>query len=308
MQTFLKKLTTQKPFTYGIFYLALIPLYAVTFSLLPESNFQLNNHNHGFISCLYFSVITITTLGYGDITPIGLVSQLLTASESIIGIILIGLFLNALSYQHNREIQNRERQIQNKIEKRQSIKKLLAFNQLIELNLKRYITYTIPITTPINKRSNNNINENFSFNDMRDLFEPTSNTTDNHFTPAITYFFHNLKELISTLEELVKLGYVQRWTKLEQLCLDFIETYKRLDYSAYITNQPNTQLENKKGSDFDIETIKNHKGEVKFLPENTINAYVALFQLIHESYNFTKKYRALIIQATASYTSKSNNV
>ena len=49
---------------------------------------------YDFPRMLYFSMVTITTLGYGDIVPITTSSRLLAASESVIGVIIIGLFLN----------------------------------------------------------------------------------------------------------------------------------------------------------------------------------------------------------------------
>jgi hypothetical protein len=50
----------------------------------------------------YLSAVTITTLGYGDIVPISNVSRLLVASQAIIGVVLIGLFLNALTLKENK--------------------------------------------------------------------------------------------------------------------------------------------------------------------------------------------------------------
>lgn len=46
---------------------------------------------------LYCSSITITTLGYGDIVPITNKARTLISLESILGVVVIGLFLNALS-------------------------------------------------------------------------------------------------------------------------------------------------------------------------------------------------------------------
>lgn len=61
--------------------------------------------NHGdkisqlcFSDSLYFSVVTITTLGYGDISPSGEIGKLLTGSEAVSGILILGLFLNSLSH------------------------------------------------------------------------------------------------------------------------------------------------------------------------------------------------------------------
>lgn len=52
-----------------------------------------------FWRMFYFSAVTITTLGYGDIVPISDHARMLVATESILGIILIGLFFNALTRQ-----------------------------------------------------------------------------------------------------------------------------------------------------------------------------------------------------------------
>lgn len=46
---------------------------------------------------LYFSAITATTVGYGDVVPIRGKSRLLSGLEAVLGIVLIGLFLNSLA-------------------------------------------------------------------------------------------------------------------------------------------------------------------------------------------------------------------
>lgn len=45
--------------------------------------------------CLYFSVITFTTVGYGDVTPCGAASRALAAFEAFAGIFTMGLFVTA---------------------------------------------------------------------------------------------------------------------------------------------------------------------------------------------------------------------
>lgn len=56
-----------------------------------------------FARMFYFSAVTITTLGYGDIVPITNPARILVALESIFGIVLIGLFLNSLSREYGAE-------------------------------------------------------------------------------------------------------------------------------------------------------------------------------------------------------------
>ena len=53
-----------------------------------------------FPRMLYFSAVTITTLGYGDIVPISDRARALVGVESVLGLILVGLFLNSLSHEH----------------------------------------------------------------------------------------------------------------------------------------------------------------------------------------------------------------
>lgn len=50
-----------------------------------------------FARMLYLSAITITTVGFGDIVPLTNTARLLVASEAILGIIVIGFFLNAVT-------------------------------------------------------------------------------------------------------------------------------------------------------------------------------------------------------------------
>lgn len=299
MREYLKKLMNKKPIVYGVLYLSLIPLYAVAYTVLPEASMQLNNHESGLFSFFYFSVITITTLGYGDITPIGKLGQLLTASEALSGIILIGLFLNSLSHQRGVEVQENEKQKQQKRNEERAIERFSAYNKLIDLNITRYKVYSYTITTPVNARKPGTaLNEDFNFNDMKDLFKPTSRLSDHHFTPAIEYYFESLKELVDSIEELVKLGYTQHWPELENLCIQFIEDSKELDFSAYILNQPNVKIGEKIAAEFDAEMIKNHEGEVQFRTSNAINAYVALYHLIHKSYGFIRTYKRMALEIT----------
>jgi hypothetical protein len=54
-----------------------------------------------FYRMLYLSAVTITTVGYGDIVPLTDLARAAVASEAILGIVLIGLFLNALSHERD---------------------------------------------------------------------------------------------------------------------------------------------------------------------------------------------------------------
>lgn len=64
--------------------------------------FYCSNIEHAsgeFFNSLYLSIVTFTTLGFGDITPIkaGAFSKFLVASEALIGVFLMGLLVAGYS-------------------------------------------------------------------------------------------------------------------------------------------------------------------------------------------------------------------
>jgi len=80
-----------------IFYLLLI----FWFGVFHYNLFRLNSlayktenlTNHPFVDFLYFSVVTVTTLGYGDITPATIVPKIVSIAQVIIGWIYIAFII-----------------------------------------------------------------------------------------------------------------------------------------------------------------------------------------------------------------------
>jgi hypothetical protein len=55
-----------------------------------------------FWRMLYFSVVVITTVGFGDIVPMTGAARALVAVEAMIGVLLVGLFLNSIASRRER--------------------------------------------------------------------------------------------------------------------------------------------------------------------------------------------------------------
>lgn len=62
-----------------------------------------------WLRMLYLSAITITTLGFGDITPVSEAARLSIALEAVLGIVVIGLFLNSLAMRVRRQVGGNKR-------------------------------------------------------------------------------------------------------------------------------------------------------------------------------------------------------
>jgi len=74
--------------SYFIFVTAIILLFAGTFTV-NNGRFTVEGEltSLSFADALYFSTITFTTIGYGDIAPIG-INRLLASLEAIFGLIM----------------------------------------------------------------------------------------------------------------------------------------------------------------------------------------------------------------------------
>ena len=58
-----------------------------------DLNQSLTDNFEAFINCGYFSIVTFTTLGYGDITPVGAISRILASAEALFGSFTLALFV-----------------------------------------------------------------------------------------------------------------------------------------------------------------------------------------------------------------------
>jgi hypothetical protein len=80
------------PKTYGLVYFFYIPVFGILYYWLPTIDC-----NGSWRDSLYFSVVTLSTLGYGEITPKSDLAKLAVSVQTLLGILTIGLFLNALA-------------------------------------------------------------------------------------------------------------------------------------------------------------------------------------------------------------------
>ncbi len=54
------------------------------------------------LNSLYFSIVTFTTLGYGDYQPISMVARITAGIESLVGVFIVGIFVYSLGKQISR--------------------------------------------------------------------------------------------------------------------------------------------------------------------------------------------------------------
>lgn len=77
-------------------YILIAVTYGCIYYLLPEKHVlpYFERSIDGVLSAIYFSFITITTLGYGDFKPISIVAKMIVISQLMIGILIIVIGIN----------------------------------------------------------------------------------------------------------------------------------------------------------------------------------------------------------------------
>lgn len=89
----MSKILSRRPYLYILLYLGLILLFAFLFWLI---RYEFSSPPRTFWGMLYFSVVTITTLGYGDIYPTGAAGRVLVSIEAVLGLVMIGFAVNSI--------------------------------------------------------------------------------------------------------------------------------------------------------------------------------------------------------------------
>ena len=95
-----------------------ILLVATIVLIIVSATFYINVEGWNAVDAIYFTIITITTVGYGDLFPTTNVSKLVTALISFIGIAMMLTMFGIVSAGYARIISEHEqkREAQSKIE------------------------------------------------------------------------------------------------------------------------------------------------------------------------------------------------
>ncbi|HIC62018.1 MAG TPA: two pore domain potassium channel family protein [Marine Group III euryarchaeote] len=74
-----------------------ILIFSAIFASMPEGLENVEGKDISTTDYLYYSVVTFTTLGYGDIVPVGPLAKMLSITEALSGVFLMSLLVVTLS-------------------------------------------------------------------------------------------------------------------------------------------------------------------------------------------------------------------
>jgi len=273
----------------------IIVIYTVCYSFsidIPIPNDKIRDIT--IIESFYFSIVTITTLGYGDILPNSNISMLLASSEVLLGILIIGLFVNSLWTSYITKIEATQlKNIEKEISK-QNIIKLNTYYQYLEQILKDFRNSYIELTTPLVNRNLNDLklNNDFKFSDMQDMFQHSIINKYPKDKAVISIYYEILDILIIELKFLLANFDLENNPSIHQVIINLLTwSYARnhkqilLSYKfGYIEEQlkiTETAPKLKNGS--------NHKLYPFTLLETTLKFQIQQVELLLHEFNQLKR-------------------
>ncbi|MDE7468269.1 MAG: potassium channel family protein [Muribaculaceae bacterium] len=213
-----------RPIVWIGLYIVLVPIFAVIYYLLPDGQFRIpDGGGVDFGSWLYYSIVTITTLGFGDYTPMHGLAQCVTAIEVMCGLIFLGFFLNAVGSMKSEIDVESEVEKQNMLHARQEGDKLQKNIPSILHTINQYLAYCYAVTTPEAQRADDvKFNPDFTFNDMADMFKRSDLPTDRTNLPAVTRLMHSANQTSLALDGLQGRVDLTLWPEVLEDCFGFV--------------------------------------------------------------------------------------
>lgn len=242
---FFHEVSNIRPLVWMFAYLLTIPVFAVVYWLLPAGQFRIpDGGGADFGSWIYYSIVTITTLGFGDYTPAHAGAQAVTAIEVALGLVLMGLFLNAVgSMKSEIDVESeveKQRRAHFAVEKEKLDKSL----PLLLHSLSRFLDYCYAVTTPQAKRKaeGGSFDPGFRFQDMASLFTPSGLEHDKTRLPAVSRLLSSANRVSLALDSLQSRVDMTLWPQVLEDSFSFVANYQMFSAMDSLAEHPESLL------------------------------------------------------------------
>ncbi|WP_335956627.1 potassium channel family protein [Acinetobacter bereziniae] len=308
MNNFFKALGSIHPLKIGISYLALIIISAFLLYLCPEFTLKSTTVNdpNSFSSSIYFTLVTITTLGYGDILPGNEITRILVVILSFGGVALTGLFLNSLAHTISKITQSEDEKKFKREKLEADVGRFIDLSILLKQNFDDFKLAASSLITPWDKYSpiidtTPLMNLEFKINDLKDLFKINTLRKFPLSKTKIEVFYSTFDILNNNLEQLLKLGYFNFNKEVLNLVVKYLSSSKLIDTRDNILNFTRLDEERRKAIHF---MLSNAKEDVEITQiANVMDDYIVLMNQIQQAVNLILNIESLIdsIQGTKNY-------
>lgn len=219
-----------RPIYWISLYIALVPIFALFYWCVPHEQFRIpDGGTADYGGWLYYSIVTITTLGFGDYTPMGPAAQCITAIEVMCGLIIIGFFLNAVGSMKSEIDVTSELERQRVVHEAAEKDKLIKNTPVFIHKLNQFLTYCYAVTTPLSKRQSSlSYNPDFTQDDLKDMNKPSGLPEDHSKRSAVESLMKCTSSLSLYLDSLQSRIDLSLWPDLLEDCFAFVANYQML--------------------------------------------------------------------------------
>ena len=244
------------PSLFLVIYVALIVIYALVYRFVPDG---VTSADFTLVKSIYFSTVTITTLGYGDITPKSDFAMMLASSEVILGIVVIGLFLSSLWQSFASQIEQQQDESIKKRISQQNFHGLSSFYKYLRVVITDYQMALVELTTPIGKRQGLlKPNPNFLFSDLQDIYGLSLLTKSGFSKPVIHHYFDRLDQLSNELKFVLSNFDLNEYPAIHGNLVDFLTMSRAQDVREALYSYETISGGGKLIKDSLVEMIKQH--------------------------------------------------
>lgn len=245
-----------RPSLFLIIYISLIVSYALAYRYLLDG---LHGDDFTFLKSIYFSTVTITTLGYGDITPKSDAAMMVVATQAILGVVVIGLFLSSLWQSFASRIEEQQEMSIKKRLSEQNLHSLSSFYKYLKVVIGDYQTALAELTTPLAKRKEFiRINPDFLFSDLQDLYRMSLLTRSGFSKSVVNHYFDKLDSLLSELKFVLSNFDLSEYPVIHKNLVDFLTLSRAQDVREALYSYEKMRGGSKSLKDSLVEMIKDN--------------------------------------------------
>lgn len=274
---------------WAIGYVAVILLFAFFYLCLPSNQWGGNERINDFPDAFYFSVVTITSLGFGDIYPAaGTVGRLLVAAEAILGILIIGFFLNDIAMSQTIRLDKEGKENEERKKRENAETRLELYFRELKPGIERYLRGVYEVITPMDERKFPedflHHTYTFQFKDLHELYGQSLMMNNEFSEPVASIHLRDQDVIYQELKEFVTSADLSYWPELEEAIFHFIQRHHEFQFKEVILNNGLRPMGGEhKLKDMLSNMIKNTEGEPEYKESNLINAYVAFYYFLKDN-------------------------
>ncbi len=213
-----------RPIVWMGLYIVLIPIFALIYWGIPDGQFRIpDGGGTDFGSWLYYSIVTITTLGFGDYTPAHGIAQGVTAAEVTCGLLVMGFFLNSVGSMKSEIDVASEVEKQRRLHQAAEKDKLVKSAPVVIHNINSFLDACYDVTTPTAKRTEDGTYDaDFTLADMKDMYQPGAAGAN----PAVAVLLKSASRLSLALDSMQTRIDLTPWPKLLEDAFAFVANYQ----------------------------------------------------------------------------------